>query len=356
MIARVAAPAELDSSTLALWRRYADGPGFESPYFRPEFTQIVAAARPAVRVAVLEEEGRAVGFFPFERRRFGCAGPVGGPISDYQGVVHAPGIDLDAGRLLRDCGLRVFSFDHLLASQSAFLPFHRVRAVSPVVDLDAGFGVYRDGLRERREHLVRSVERKSRKLAREVGPLRFELSTPDRSVLERVLDWKEAQYRRSGLRPVVRARWVREVLERVHAVETPGFAGVLSALWAGDALVAAHFGMRSRRVLHWWFPTHAPGFDRFSPGLLLLWELLRQLEQAGATRLDLGKGDDGYKARFATAEVALAEGFVELPSLVASARKMRRGLEARARRGPAHRLLRPLAHGLRSLAARLRAD
>jgi hypothetical protein len=43
-------------------------PALESPYFRPEFTQAVAAVRPGVVwVGVVEDGG---GFFPFERR--GC--------------------------------------------------------------------------------------------------------------------------------------------------------------------------------------------------------------------------------------------------------------------------------------------
>ena len=50
----------------------------DSPYFRPEFTQAVAAVRGDVEVGVLEEGGEPVGFFPFQRGRGNVARPVGG--------------------------------------------------------------------------------------------------------------------------------------------------------------------------------------------------------------------------------------------------------------------------------------
>ena len=63
-----------------------------------------------------------------------------------------------------------------------------------------------------------------------------------------------------------------------HLLVTPGggdFQGVLSGLYIGEKLVAAHFGMRSRRVLHWWFPAYDPELGKYSPGAQLLLELSR---------------------------------------------------------------------------------
>ena len=48
-----------------------------SPYFRPEFTQAVACVRNDVEVAVMEEDGEPVGFFPYQRRGRNVATPVG---------------------------------------------------------------------------------------------------------------------------------------------------------------------------------------------------------------------------------------------------------------------------------------
>ena len=73
-----------------------DNEELASPYFRPEFTQAVASVRGDVEVAVLEDHGEIVGFFPYQRGRGGVARPVGGRLSDFQGVVARKGVALDA--------------------------------------------------------------------------------------------------------------------------------------------------------------------------------------------------------------------------------------------------------------------
>ena len=58
-----------------------------SPFFSPQFTAIVASVRDDVAVARLEEGDRTIGFFPFERGRFGEGRPVGSILSDYHGLI-----------------------------------------------------------------------------------------------------------------------------------------------------------------------------------------------------------------------------------------------------------------------------
>jgi hypothetical protein len=57
------------------------------------------------------------------------------------------------------------------------------------------------------------------------------------------------------------------------------------------------------------------------------------LTRSGVRTIDPGKGDEPYKRRLMTGAVELREGYVELPSLLASARRLRRAAEARAARG-----------------------
>jgi CelD/BcsL family acetyltransferase involved in cellulose biosynthesis len=342
--------AELGSSDLAPWAEwYRQDPTLASPYFAPQFTRIVGSVRPAVWGGVVEEADRIGGFLPFERSTRRVGGPVGGPISDYQGVIHRPGLHWRAEELVRSCGLHVFEFDHLLVTQEPFQAYHRTRGDSPVIDLTDGFPSYRRWLRERSQSLVRSIERKSRKIERELGPLRFVCSSEDPAVLHRVIEWKSGQFRRTGIPDLFRRRWVAEVLERILATREPDFAGVLSALYAGDDLIAAHFGMRSERDLHWWFPSFDPTFGRYSPGTVLLWELAKASESGEFLRIDLGKGDDPYKARFANERVWLAEGSIELASWATYSRRVRRKGWSMTRK-----LARPVVHLARRTGAGLR--
>ena len=39
----------------------------DNPFFRPEFTRIVATVRDDIEVAILRRRGEIIGFFPFQR-------------------------------------------------------------------------------------------------------------------------------------------------------------------------------------------------------------------------------------------------------------------------------------------------
>jgi CelD/BcsL family acetyltransferase involved in cellulose biosynthesis len=106
-----------------------------------------------------------------------------------------------------------------------------------------------------------------------------------------------------------------------------------STLHAGDRLVAAHMGMRSGNTLHYWFPAYDPEFAKYSPGIILLLRLARSVEGSGVRKIDLGKGEAHYKQRLMNGAVQLREGHVEVPSLLAGARRLLRAAEARAARG-----------------------
>ena len=132
-------PADLTLEQLALWSHWqTTQASLESPYFRPEFTQAVAAVRQDVEIAVLTETGQTVGFFPFQRGTLNLGKPVGGKLSDYHGLIAAPGIAVDPTALLQKCGLAGWDFDHLPISQASFLPFSTERGRSPQLDVRGG--------------------------------------------------------------------------------------------------------------------------------------------------------------------------------------------------------------------------
>lgn len=350
----VVGAADLDCEQIATWHAIRrSNPRLTSPYFCPEFTSAVAATRDDVRVAILEESGKVFGYFPFQRGRFGAGRPVGGRLSDYQGVIVRPDARWDAEALLRGARLAFYEFDHLLVSQSAFAPYHELYAPSPALDLSSGFEAYkrrraRDGSRR-----ITEVERKARKLSREVGPLRFECCSRDRAALQRVLSWKSDQCRRTGVTDFFALGWTRDLVERVLALTDGEFAGVLSTLHAGDRLVAAHMGMRSDQAWHWWFPGYDRAYAKYSPGAILLLKVAEAAAASGIPVLDLGKGDDAYKGSFADVETPLAEGCAYRPSLGASLRQLHRTTEQLLRASPMLLPVRPL---LRRVKRRIRAQ
>jgi CelD/BcsL family acetyltransferase involved in cellulose biosynthesis len=294
---------------------------YDSPYFRPEFSLAVAAHRTDVRLAVLAEKGRPVGFFPYQTGRFGIGVPVGGRLSDFHGVIVEPGAEWNAAQLIRACGLRSWEFGHLIASQPQFASHHAAVADSPYMDLSNGFEAYVAERAASGTEGVRQTFRKLRKLEREVGPVRLLPHTTDPVVFDKLLDWKIQQYLATGFTNVLSFPWVRSVLSRIAHESHPHFEGMLSALYAGDHLVAVHFGMRSDKVLHAWFPAHDREWGKYSPGNILTVLLARECEALGVSRLDFGKGSEKFKLTFGNGSLKVAEGNVDVQPLVTFARR-----------------------------------
>ena len=280
-----------------------------SPYFRPEYTQLVAEVRPNVEVAVIRSGDAAIGFFPYERKRFNIAGPVGAPMTDYQGVIATPDVPITSEQLLRACGLSGYHFNHLAPGQNCFSRGVRSEHDSPCLDVRGGLKSYLERANSKR---IDGWLRKRRKLDREVGPLRLVLDCREDAVFEALLAWKSAQYRRTEAPDVFRHEWTRNLLHRCWQQQTDRFSGWLTALYAGDKLVAAHFCLRSSTILHSWFPAYDVELKQHSPGIVLDLELIDAADAAGIACIDLGKGQSDYKQALMTGSVRVGEGAVSL--------------------------------------------
>ena len=346
-------PSELDKSLLPRWNEIVSAnAAFASPYFAPEYTQAVAEVRDDVYVGILQEGQDVVGFFPFQRGRGRVGRPVGGPFTDCQGVIVTPETEWSADTLIRDCGLSMWQFDHVLASQRQFRPWQQVLTCSPVLDLADGFEAYANTLRGAGSKQLQRLGQKQRRFEREVGPLRFEMQMLEKGVLHQLLEWKSQQYLESNLVDAFRFPWTRSLLERILDMQTSTFAGILSALYVNDRLCAIHMGMRSRTVWHYWFAAYANEFARHSPGLLLLVEMARSAELMGLKTIDMGKGPEEYKDLFATSAVLLMEGSLELPSLARTLRGARQNAESWIRRSPIFPIMRAPGRMVRRIEAR----
>ena len=315
----------LDSALLQDWRSLQQSnPDLENPCFAPEFTQAVAAARNDVEVAIIEEPGNIVAIFPFQRKAGGRAIPVGGIVSDYQGLICRPDFSFDPRALLKACGLVSWDFDRLLATQQSFKPFHKLCEPSALIDLSRGYEAYVAERRAAGTEQIKKSMNLMRRLQVEVGPIRFVPHSPDLDALANVLAWKSQQYRKTGWRDLFALKWGRSLVEHIHATQSESFAGMLSLLYAGDNLVAGHIGMRSRSVWHYWFPAYDPQLARYSPGLVLLLKMAEHAPQIGLRTIDLGTGLTLYKRRLMNASISVAEGSVERPSWLSFVRAARR--------------------------------
>src|SRR5829696_4405686 len=295
----VVRPSELGERELGRWQDLQeDHTATDSPFLHPRFAVAVEEVRRSTRVAVLVDEGAINGFFAFERSRWGHAVALGKGLTDVQGLVASSTIDLDMLSLLRACGIRIFEFDHLLASQRSWLvgvPARFSLQTSPAIDLQGGFDQYVGRQQTVSKSLFQSTARKRRKLEREQGPIRLAFHQPDHRLLDQVLSWKSNQYRRTGRRDRFADSGTRALVHRLLELSYTNFGAVLTVLFAGDSLVVAHFGLRSRHTLAWWFPVYNPNFAAYSPGLVMCLDMARVMADEQLRILDLGKGDEDYK-------------------------------------------------------------
>lgn len=84
-------------------------------------------------------------------------------------------------------------------------------------------------------------------------------------------------------------------------------------------MIAAHFGARSGNVLHYWFSLVRHGLRRIFTRFDFV-GILRPKAQAHQIELiDLGRGEQAYKQRFATGFIPLCEGAVSAPAVISKA-------------------------------------
>lgn len=338
--------AELTAGELDTWRslRAAD-PRLDSAYFDPAFAAAVQASGVDVTVAV---DGRGAGLTRLMacQRDGGTLRPAGWPGADFQGPVMAEGGRLDPRELLVD-GVHTVEFDHWLLPSRGIEPWVESRAASPYVEVAGGLDGYLSrASKTGRDNLAQS-RRRTAKAERELGPVRFSVHSSDTAALAWLVERKREQYAATGARDYFADPRHRNLLRLLMDTQGSGCAGMLSTLRMGDHLVAAHFGIRSQHVLHWWFPVYAPAFAAYVPGWIMLRELALAAPDLGLERIDLGRGDDEYKRRARTGEVQVAVGLVTGTEMRRVARRARRTAVNAAKASPMAPMLRRVVHAHR---------
>jgi CelD/BcsL family acetyltransferase involved in cellulose biosynthesis len=308
---RIVEMGELTVADIDRWLELrASNPALDSPYFHPAFVTAVAAARPGVRVIIGEDTlGAVTAFLPVQFDKRTCH-PAGFPAVDFQGPICAPGFDFDIATALSTCGASMYEFDHLRDSLAAFERWIFGRQQSPFVDVSGGMDGYLTRASKSGKDKVAEARRLARRAEREFGPVRFVAESADAALLDTVIALKRRQYSITGSRDYFSDARHVDLLHRLLATSDTDCGGMLSAVYAGPHLLAAHFGLRAGPVLHWWFPTYDPEFSRLSPGWLLLRAVIDAAPELGLARIDLGRGIDDYKRRAMTGHQLVCQGAV----------------------------------------------
>lgn len=310
-------PSALSAGELARWSALQAGePAWDSPFLSPGWALASERRQPRggqVKVCVLREAGQAVGFMAV-RVAGAVAMPAGAPMNDYQALVAEPGLVVSARQIVDALRVQRLDFSHLVEGQAAFAPFVRGSAVSYGLDVTDGYAAYAEGRRAAGSGVIKDLDKRRRKVEREVGPVRFTALERDPAMLEQLLAWKRAQYRATGQTDVFATPWTAELMADLLEARDERFGGGLFTLHIGDQLAAAQFNLLGERTIHAWIIAHDGAFERYSPGLLLFQDILMWMDGTPYRLLDLGAGDYRFKLQLSNRHLRVSHGFVGRPS------------------------------------------
>ncbi|QDT06205.1 hypothetical protein K227x_46130 [Rubripirellula lacrimiformis] len=305
------------------WRQLrATQSELRTPFFSLAFFDAVQASRGDVLCAVMRSGGQVVGFLPFHRINH-IAWPAGRFVNDAHNVVAHPDTTFDWCWLLKECQVKAYDFHSMVGSMSNIeqVSFQGITE-SFRADLGNDSKQFLAGL-EKQHKTIRRQEQKSRKLAREIGPISIEIDCRDPSILQQMIAWKRDQYRRTNILDLFTPEWTRNMVDQLHRSNGPDTRGLLSVLRAGDTIVAAHFGMLENGLLHYWFPTYDTAFSRYSPGTALFKEIIRVADRHGIRCIDMGYGEQPYKRKQTDTITTVKHGCVTPSSVYRNMRAMR---------------------------------
>ena len=309
----------LTPSQCEAWQAFrAARPEFAAPYFALEFTRAMAAVRPDTWVLSLTRNGTQAGFLPLQLSRSGVARPIGGPLGDHHAII-AEDASLDLRSALGQAGIGLFAFHGGLAGDPALASSATSKPTpSWVSDLSNGYDALIEDCRKADAKAMRNIRARQRKLDALDATVEIRIDDRRPEALAALIESKREQYRRTRALDVFAARWTGRLIEDLFERREPGLAGVLSTLEIDGQLAAAHFGMRSESVLHYWFPVYWPDYAHLGPGLTLYMELARQLSEDGITQIHLGPGEYDFKKRLSNASFDVITGQVSHPSLASA--------------------------------------
>lgn len=265
---------------------------------------------PEIYAAILNTGHGPASFLPFlkDHQEMAAKRP---PHCDYEAVIASPWQDWDMDVVLKKMGVNVWDFHALVGFESIKSTSGQFQYGSSLrVDLTQGFGKYLSSLR--RGRLGESdLLRNTRVLGRMCGPMRFAADCRDHKLLDRLIQWKVSRYD-------LDAPWAnstRGLYEYISGLKDPSFQGVISALYAGDELLAVNFGMRSQRIFNGMMMAFNPEYTKYSVGQLLLYYMISGYRHMQFDILDVGLDDCQFKRTVVNSRVPVVKGTCRVHTL-----------------------------------------
>ena len=333
MDVEVVEPLRLEPADARRWSELRRAAGLTSPFLSPDWPIACVRAdgpdRRRARVAILRDGGHAVGFLPARVSRF-AAQPVGAPMCDYQGAALADGYSFDPRVVVKALGVHRLDFDTHLVSQTELAPYMRGRKVSHLACLRDGYDAYAASRRAAGSDVLQDCAKKRRKMGRDLGEVRFTAASSSYGDFDTLIRWKRQRYAASRQTDIFEAGWPLRLLRNLFEAQEGEIGGRLFTLHAGERLLAAHYALSDGQALHAWFIAHDEGAAKYSPGVVLIADILKWAGEQGMAEFDLGTGAYPFKQRLASTGREVAYGYVGRPSPATALRAAAYGVRGAA--------------------------
>lgn len=295
----------LTGEDLAAWGRLLDQTAPDgNAFLSPAFVQAAGKAYGRVEVCLVGDDAGLAAVFPYQfpssfAAAMCAAVRVGEDMSDHFAVIARRGFSCSSDELLSWAGLNHFFFTHLDGSQIDIGLTGEDSTGGLRILLPHGGAAYFEDLRKNDAKFSKDTERRLRKAAQDLGPARFCIEEADPAFwLQRVMVEKREQYLRTGKGDWLALPGRRVLLERLAEARGADCRPIVSTLMYGDTWAAIHFGLRSGKTLHYWFPVYNPALATYAPGRLLLHQVISHAQQAGIEIIDRGAGETQAKRDF----------------------------------------------------------
>ncbi|MBD3586620.1 GNAT family N-acetyltransferase [Salinimonas sp. HHU 13199] len=137
--------------------------------------------------------------------------------------------------------------------------------------------------------VAREARRRLRKL-RETGNISVSINTAfNRDMVSQILDMSAQRHGENALTCNANRQRILDLLEALQS------AVHLNYITKEGKLIAAHLGFIHEETLLYYVPVTDENERRFSPGIILLSEIIQHLNDHGLSRIDYLRGEEDYK-------------------------------------------------------------
>ena len=282
---------------------------YDDPFFDPDFARLVGEVRDDTRIGFASDRNGVFAIWALHIRPGNWARPIGAPFSDWNGPILAEDTELSAQEIL--AGFDISGMTTQGFKPDAFIKTENLQRVGAnLSDLSRGWDTFIADQRSVWPKHFKKMRRVRRNVERDFPGWQFNTDDQRPERFNRVLDLKQQQFVRTGYHNVLDNAWARALFDRLRSFEGPRLRSRLLTLNFDDQLAAGEFNLQSDSVLHGWITAFDQKFSKYSPGNVLIEEVLKKMPDDDLTVYDSGPGLDHYKRHYTNIQAPIDLGVI----------------------------------------------